>query len=206
MTTILLVLFFVVLIISLYFLVIRRWQTTWGATKDEVRRTFLGDDVVTKPHLVATRAVTIHAPPSDVWKWIIQIGSARAGFYSLDWVDNAGVASSRDILPQFQKIETGYFIPFTPNQKNGMWVKDYTEYEHILWWDKKGNGTWGWYLMPIENGMTRLITRLRTRYDFSFPWILYYIFYDLGDIVMMRKCLLGIKARAENILQKAQMI
>ncbi|AFY92365.1 hypothetical protein Cha6605_1142 [Chamaesiphon minutus PCC 6605] len=41
-------------------------------------------------------------------------------------------------------------------------------------------------------------TRLRTKYDFSFPWIIYYILYDVGDIIMMRKCMLGIKERAEN--------
>jgi hypothetical protein len=27
-----------------------------------------------------------------------------------------------------------------------MWVKEYREPEYILWWDKKGKGTWGWYL------------------------------------------------------------
>jgi hypothetical protein len=206
MTIIFSVLLLAVLVIALYFLIIRPWQMTWGATKEEIQQMFLGDDIVTKPHFVATRAVTIKAPSIEVWKWIIQIGSARAGFYSLDWLDNAGVASSREILPEFQNIEKDYFIPFTPNQKNGMWVKDYKEYEHILWWDKKGNSTWGWYLLPTENGKTRLITKLRTRYDFSFPWILYYLFYDFGDSVMMRKCLLGIKARAENIARKAQTI
>jgi hypothetical protein len=79
-----------------------------------------------------------------------------------------------------------------------MWVKNYKASEHILWWDKKGNGTWGWYLKQKDNGQTRLITRLRTKYDFSFPWIIYYLLYDFGDIIMMRKCMLGIKDRAEN--------
>lgn len=201
MTSIFLVLLLVILLIATYFFVIRPWQTTWGASKEEVHKVLVGDDIVTKPHFVATRAVTIHALPSEVWKWIIQIGSARAGWYSLDWLDNGGVKSSRAILPQFQKIEKDYFIPFTPNQKNGMWVTDYKEGEYILWWDKKGNGTWGWYLKEVENGQTRLVTRLKTRYDFRFPWVLYYMIYDFGDIVMMRKCLLGIKQRAEQLTQ-----
>jgi hypothetical protein len=206
MNIILPVLFLVTLMIAWYALVLRPKQMSWGATKEEAQQVLVGDDSVTKPHFIATRAVTIHASPTEVWKWIIQIGSARAGWYSLDWLDNAGVASSRRVLPEFQKIEKDYFIPFTPNQKNGMWVKDYQEYEHILWWDKKGKGTWGWYLTPAEHGKTRLITRLRTRYDFRFPWVLYYLLYDLGDIVMMRKCLLGIKERAEGITRKAQTI
>ena len=181
-----------------YLFIIRPRQIRWGATDEEVSRPMMGDDIVRKPNFVATRAVNTAAPPSEVWKWIIQIGSARAGWYSLDWIDNAGVPSSRELLPEFQKIEEGYFIPFTPDQKNGMWVKEFKAHEYILWWDKKGNGTWGWYLERTDDGNTRLITRLRTTYDLSFPWVIYYMVYDFGDIIMMRKCLLGIKARAET--------
>jgi hypothetical protein len=196
--TIFYLLLFVVLLGLLYFLVIRPRQLNWGATRYEIGHPLIGDDIVKKTHFVATRAVSIKAPPAEVWKWIIQIGSARAGFYSLDLLDNANVPSSRKILPQYQIIEKDYFIPFTPNQKNGMWVKDYKEPEYILWWDHKGNGTWGWYLRQTGTGETRLTTRLRTKYDFSFPWIIYYIVYDFGDIIMMSKCMLGIKERAEK--------
>lgn len=182
-----------------YFYGIRPRILTWGATPDEAGQSLPGDDLVQKPHFIATRAITIKAPAAEVWKWIIQIGSARAGWYSLDWMDNSGVPSAREILPAFQKIEAGYFIPFTPNQKSGMWVKEYQEPAYILWWDKKGNGTWGWYLGQPGNGQTRLITRLRTKYDFSFPWVIYYLLYDLGDIIMMWKCMSGIKERAEKV-------
>lgn len=188
--------------VLLYFTFFRPWQLRWGATDDEIKRAMPGDDIVQKPHFVATRAVSIKAPPAEVWKWIIQIGSTRAGFYSIDLIDNANVPSSRNILPKYQKIEKDYFIPFTPDQKNGMWVKDYQEPEYVLWWDRKGNATWGWFLRQTEAGDTRLITRLRIKYDFSFPCIIYYIFYEFGDIIMMSKCMLGIKERAEKIHHK----
>jgi hypothetical protein len=115
-----------------YLLVIRPLTLTWGATDEETARYLTGDDIVQNPHFIATRAVTIHASPAQVWKWIIQIGSARAGWYSHDWIDNSGVPSAREILPPFQKIENDYFIPFTPDQKNGMWVKVYQEPQTIL--------------------------------------------------------------------------
>lgn len=182
----------------LYFLIIRPWQLHWGATEEEVIRRLPGDDIVKRPHFKATRAVTIQAPPAEVWLWLLQIGSARGGWYSLDWLDNGGQPSTWEILPTFQKIEPGYFVPFTPNQKNGMWVKEFREFAYILWWDKQGNATWGWYLEGLADHQTRLITRLRTTYDFRFPWLIYYLIYDFGDIVMMRKCLLGIKSRAET--------
>jgi hypothetical protein len=189
-----------IFIVLFYLKILRPWQLRWGATDDEVKCTMPGDNIVQKPNFVATRAISIKSPPAEVWKWIVQIGSGRAGFYSIDFIDNANVPSSRNIIPKYQRIEQDYFIPFTPNQKNGMWVEDYREPEYILWWDRKGNGTWGWFLRQTEAGNTRLITRLRTKYDFSFPWIIYYIFYDIGDIIMMRKCMLGIKERAEKSL------
>jgi hypothetical protein len=185
-------------VIVLYFFVIRPRTLRWGATYKEAQYRLTGNDIVKKPHFVATRAVTINAPPNEVWKWIIQIGSKRAGWYSIDWIDNGGVPSAKEILPEFQKIEEGYFIPFTLNQKHGMWVKEYIENEYILWGDKKNSATWGWFLKQMENNQTRLITRLRIRYKFTFPRILFYILTDLGDFIMMRKCMLGIKERAEN--------
>ncbi len=178
--------------VVVYFSLIRRRLLTWGATSEESKEFLPGDDVVQNPHFLATRAITINAPPSEVWKWIIQIGSARAGWYSLDWIDNAGVPSSTRILPEFQNIAADNFIPFTPDQKNGMWVKDYQEFAYILWWDKKGKAIWLWYLKDVDGGKTRLMTRLKTRYNFKFPWTVYYLLYDVGDIVMMRQCMLGI--------------
>ncbi len=187
-----------VALVAFYLSIIRPWTLTWGATTDEIVRPLPGDEIVKKTHFNATRAVTIQARPGDVWQWLIQIGSGRAGWYSLDWIDNGGKESSWDILPEFQKIENDYFVPFTPDQKNGMWVHEFKTPEYILWRDKKGKATWLWQLSETTPGQTRLLTRLRTEYDFSFPWVIYYILYDLGDIIMMRKCMLGIKARAEK--------
>ena len=65
--------------LAVYFAFIRRHLLTWGTTKKETKESLPGDDIVLEPHFIATRAVTINAPPSEVWKWIIQIGSARAG-------------------------------------------------------------------------------------------------------------------------------
>jgi hypothetical protein len=81
---------FVIFILIFYLKILRPWQLRWGATDDEVKCTMSGDDIVQKPNFVATRAVSIlilrgsanEAPPTEVWKWIIQIGSRRAGFYS----------------------------------------------------------------------------------------------------------------------------
>ena len=84
-------------IVILYLKLLRPWQLRWGATDDEVKCTMPGDDIVQKPNFVATRAVSIEAPPTEVWKWIVQIGSGRAGFYSIDFIDNVKGFNSNEI-------------------------------------------------------------------------------------------------------------
>jgi hypothetical protein len=192
------------ILLSLYFFIFRPMHLRWGAINEEVKAKMHGDEIVKTAHFNATRAISINATPENIWQWIIQIGSKRAGWYSIDWIDNGGIESSREILPEFQKIETGYFIPFTPDQKNGMWVKEFKEPDYILWIDKEGNATWLWYLKKISDTETRLITRLRTKYKFFSIWLIYYILYDFGDIIMMKKCMEGIKNRAENLKVKTK--
>jgi hypothetical protein len=191
--------------LSVYLIWIRPWHLRWGATDEEVERTMPGDDIVNWPTFNATRGITVTANPGDIWPWLLQLGSKRAGFYSYDWIDNAGMPSSERILSEFQQISIGDFIPMTPDGKQGMWVKDFKTNEYILWWDKKGNSTWLWQLSPLDSTNTRLITRLRVKYDWTFPWVLYYLVQDVGDIVMIRKCLLGIKRRAEAYRNTARL-
>lgn len=185
-------------LLAAYLLWIRPWQLRWGATDAEVASPMPGDDIVIRPNFNATRGVTVKAKPVDIWPWLLQLGSKRAGFYSYDWIDNAGSPSSDRILPEFQQISQGDFIPMTPDGKQGMWVKDFKTHEYILWWDQKGHSTWLWQLAPLDDQSTRLITRLRVQYDWTPPWVFYYLLQDVGDIVMLRKCLLGIKRRAET--------
>jgi len=198
MTTFIYIAITVAGLVVTYWLVIRPWHLKWGATREELLLELPGDKNVPNPDFDATRGITIHSTPELVWRWIIQIGSKRAGWYSIDWMDNAGIKSSEEILPEFQNIEVGQFIPFTPDQKNGLWVNDFNEYEYILWVDKEGKATWLWYVYPIDETHSRLVTRLRTKYNWKGIWIIYYLLYDFGDIVMMSKCMKGIKKRAEK--------
>lgn len=184
--------------IAAYLLFIRPRTPRWGATDEEIERTMPGDEVVEHPNFVATHAITIEASPEEVWPWIVQIGSGRAGFYGYDWLDNAGKPSAREIVPNLQHIEVGELIPFQPNTNVGMWTKDFERERWILWWDKKGKSTRVWELYPQGEGHTRLITRLRMRYAWASPTGFYYLLGDAGDTVIMRKILLGIKERAEQ--------
>jgi hypothetical protein len=182
-----------------YLLFIRPWQLRWGATDEELERPMPGDEIVERPTFNATRVVTIAARPEEIWPWIVQMGVTRAGWYSYDLLDNLGRPSARGILPQFQNPMIGDVIPMSPDGKQGMYVKDFEQDRWMLWWDGKGGMSWSWGLYPVDEGHTRLITRVRMRYKWLSPSIVFDMLVEFTDIIMMRKSILGIKERAERI-------
>jgi hypothetical protein len=104
-----------------YIFVGRPWHLRWGATDAEAAGAFPGDELVPHSKLQSTRAITIHAGPETVWKWLVQIGYKRAGWYSYDQLEAAAGAgdfaeggSARRILPEFQELAVGDFIPLAP--------------------------------------------------------------------------------------------
>jgi len=185
-----------VAVLVLYLRVIRPWQLRWGATDDEVRRTLPGDDVALHPSFNATRAVTALARPDEIWPWLLQLGFRRAGWYSYDWIDNLGAPSAERIIPELQHVAVGDFVPLGSGAESGFWVKAFEPNQWLLWADKQGTVTWLWVLHPLDESRTCLATRVRVRYNWCSPWMLFHLVFDLGDIVMMRKCMLGIKQRA----------
>ena len=117
-------------------LFLRRLAMRGGATDDEVDESLAGDGVIPHPMVETTHAITIAAPPSAVWPWLIQggyRGAGRAGWYSDSWFnwlvesgylrvtvppesmhENPGVASADEILPAFQHTAAGDIIPDGP--------------------------------------------------------------------------------------------
>ena len=86
---------------GVYALAIRPRMLQWGASDEEVHGPYPGAGIIPGGQRGATMAVTIDAPPSRVWPWLVQMGWDRAGWYSWDRLDNDGVPSefaSFDIL------------------------------------------------------------------------------------------------------------
>ena len=65
---------------------------------------------------------------------------------------------------------------------------------------EKPDSTWAWRLVPLESGGTRLVTRLKQYNDWGSPLMaaVTVILFEFGDFPMMRRLLLGVKARAER--------
>jgi hypothetical protein len=179
-----------------YLLVFRPWQLRWGATDEELARPMPGDDLVEAPDLDATRGLTVEAPPEDIWPWLVQMGYLRAGFYSYDRLDNAGIPSAERILPEYQDLKVGGEVPI--DRINRMEVVA-LEPKRVMAWNLAGRDfTWAWGLYPEGESRTRLVSRIRMKYVWKWPVILGYFMIDVGDFIMMRKCMRGIKRRAEG--------
>ncbi|MEV5965961.1 hypothetical protein AB0L70_29610 [Kribbella sp. NPDC051952] len=177
----------------------RPWHLRWGSTDAEVHEPLPGDEVVDAPTFAATRAVTIEATPEAVWPWIVQLGFDRAGWYSYDLLDNLGHRSAVRIDQSLQNVRVGDLVPLGPGG-GGLYVKDLDPGRWLLWGDKAGHTTWLWYLEPVGSEGSRLRTRVRTHYRWTHPTILFsLLLVEPFDFPMMRKCMLGIKQRAETV-------
>jgi hypothetical protein len=152
----------------------------------------VGDDIVENPTFNATRAVTINADPEDIWPWIVQIGYKKAGFYSYDRLDNDGIASADRIIPEYQDLNVGDVIPMSKDAIATVAALE-PDKHMLMVFEWEATASWAWGLYKTDAGTTRLVTRLRARHKSIFLRVAL----DAFELVMMRKCLLGIKQRAE---------
>lgn len=202
--------------ISGYVLAVRPWHLRWGATAAEVDRPLPGDELVPRPRIKATHAITIGASTSDVWPWLAQIGVGRGGFYSYDWIENLmglGVHSADRIIPELQNPQVGEDIPLAPGGF-GVPVAAVEPGRLLLLHGDTRSGTssmpglkpgdffntsWTFFLQERGDGTTRLIERFQTDYRPSFPSTLFCrVILEPGSFLMERKMLLGLKKRAER--------
>ena len=206
-------------LIGLYLKVLHPRVRNWGASEEETSRHLPGDGFVPDPKITATNAITIHATPADIWPWLVQMGTGRAGWYSFDMLDNKGVSSADEIIPDFQTFEAGGMIPAqiaTESQGKGFQVVA-CEQEKALGllstWDVKERKSvtdsdlpevylrrsWVFILEPVDERFTRLIVRTRTAYSAHPVAVsMAHTVLDSGQAIMQRKQLLNIKKRVEQ--------
>ena len=175
----------------------------WGATTAETGAPLPGDELLTNPDTVATRAIDIDAPASAVWPWIAQMGpSPRGGAYTYDWIENLlglNMHSVDHVLPEFQNPRIGDTIGYGSNQMR----LERVEPERVLAW-RSEDGNWVWtFVLEGDERSTRLISRNRFRLP-SLVARIGMLPMEPGSLVMERKMLNGIKQRAERLARQVR--
>lgn len=190
---------------------------TYGSTSAERAMSLPGDGIVAEPMVVTNHAITIDAPPEDVWPWLVQMGWGRAGWYTARWVDRllfpANGPSASEVVAELQGLTVGDFVPDgAPETKTGFIVEELvpnrwlvlhsTSHLPASWRETKRallDWSWTFVLRPIDG-------ETRTRYLFRSRWTTAPWWFTLGgwmgivpaDFVMARGHLHGIKERSER--------
>jgi len=202
---------------------LRDWRIVWGASPEEIKRYLPGDELIAEPVWSYTHAITINAPQSAVWPWIVQIGQKRGGFYSYQGLENlmgCDITNVDRVLNEFQFMrptDKVYLHPKAPPLS----VRSIRRY---YWFVLHGgnlvgpaqpagneitaNLTWTFYLLKIDNTTTKLITRGRYAYGPGFVNALIYGPSIIEPIafVMEKKMLQGIKTLAENKQHQSKLL
>lgn len=198
-----------------YALFVRPRMLRSGASSDEVRRPFPGAKIVPEGKRASTMAVTIDAPPSEVWKWLVQMGCDRAGWYSWDRLDNAGRPSARAIHPEWQSITLGQRIWSTPQHTHWFEVAGLEPERYLALRASMTPGgrqydssqprppsftdsLWAFHLEEQPGARTRLVVSVYSATRPRWPTaLLNYLFWEPAHWIMQRRQFTNLKRRVE---------
>jgi hypothetical protein len=192
---------------------LRGWRERWGARTAELERSWPGDDLVPEPRWQYLHGITVNAPASGVWPWVVQIGQGRGGFYSFERLENlvgCRLRNADHILTEHQelsRVEGIRLAEKTPPLRLALveWGRALVlQGGDIRGESASGNDkvivSWGFFVEQVDEERCRLLARYRVDHG---PGVLLALFYGpwlVGPIafVMQRKMLRGIKQRAEH--------
>jgi hypothetical protein len=185
----------------------RPWVLNWGSMPREQAAVLPADELLGEVALQTTRAVTVEAPASAIWPWLVQMGPRpRAGVYTYDWIERRlgiDIENADRILPEFQHLEPGEFFTLDPKKGSGLAVRVVEPGRALVLQWRPGDSTWAFVIEPAGPNQSRLISRNRIPGGGLRFWIGMVLFMEAGSLVMERKMLLGIKARAERLHREA---
>jgi len=147
-----------------------------------------GDALLPDAQAELTQDCLIHAAPEVVWPWLVQMGCNRAGFYSIDALDNAGQRSAREVHAEWQDLRVGDAIDLVPDGSAHFEVlqldrpralvlgalfnpraetqRAFTDPRPDHFW----HVSWAFALAPAADGCTQLQVRARAAWSPDAAW------------------------------------
>jgi hypothetical protein len=147
----------------------KRLLSNWGSTPEERTKAWPGDDLAPAATQVYTRAIDVSAPADVVWRWVVQFGLGRAGFYSYELFERLvgiPVRNVESILPEHQALTQGDDVKLHPDAP-GIPVGLVVPGRHVCFGESGGTTertpdprrSWSIYVLPIAPRSTRLVVR-----------------------------------------------
>jgi hypothetical protein len=178
----------------------------WGSSEEERDANYPCDALIERPDRVLFRAVDVVAPADLVFRWLCQL---RRAPYSYDWIDNLGRRSPRQLTPGLDRLEVGQSIAtifrlaafeegrsITFGADTGLLGRVAMTYRAVPVGPGADAGAGAG--ADATTGSCRLVVKLAFAWP---PGLLGPVIRTLlpaGDLVMMRRQLLNLKALAER--------
>jgi hypothetical protein len=166
----------------------------WGSTPSERKLAFPCDRHLPVHDDVLYRAVDVNAPAPIVFRWLCQL---RVAPYSYDWLDNLGRRSPRRLTPGLDALEVSQRVM-------GFRLVAFERDRHLTLCGQPLGQRLGTYaitylVLPSDPERSRLVVKVLAAYPRPAPLRLAVrMLLPLGDLIMMRKQLLTLKALAEG--------
>jgi hypothetical protein len=175
----------------------RLWPSSvyeWGSTAAERAQPFPCDPLVPSPDETLYRALDVYADSTILFRWLCQL---RAAPYSYDWLDNRGRRSPQRLTPGLEKLEIG---------QRAMSIFRITSFEQ----DRSitllshgpifGRVACTYRVRADGQGRSRLVVKLLVAYpDRAVLGHPMRVLLPFGDLVMMRRQLLNLRALAAAV-------
>lgn len=136
---------------------------------DDDERTLAGDERLEHCKYQATHAIDIDAPPSLVWRYLMQLGCDRAGWYSIDALDNDNKSSIDHLVKGWETRNAGDKLWATPKGDGFFEVYGIEEEKNLILGveshrlGESFSSTWAFILEPIGSDSSHLVTRARMK-------------------------------------------
>lgn len=126
-----------------------------------------GDEIIPNAAYSETDHIDIEASAAIVWRYLMQLGCDRAGWYSIDLLDHGGIPSTDHLVAGWTERKVGDRLSATPQMDAFFEVHRVAPEKHFV---IGGEGerfrgpfkvTWTFVLEPIGANATHLIARAR---------------------------------------------